>query len=557
MSETNYKKKIFTILFCFFSFLTIAQNSCVENTTLSFFKPSINNNSINFEQFPDFKLPFKIIFGGPRFADSQQLPLKKGFSHLGSFNEFDYQQIRPQNRAIIWYGVAYNFNEPQPWDLIRSPWNNNIVKYEQKWKSEIESFGSNFTLNGNKTIPETDILVLDIERHWEGETDFNTDFGIFSIKNNPIVPINYRLLTNENFKTRYKNDMQSLYAKPISYLNSINKLSKISYIGSYGDTPVRSQFQNIESQSWSQWISNGKNLSYLLKDTLKADLGGLFNSQLNIINPSCYIQNPYLSNPKTQGGSYLAEILFQIEVNKKWANRPIIPFVWLRYESNNQFVASYQAEAMAIFPFLAGASGLWLWENPTINVAIENLSAYEHFTKGLYKLSQFKNFFEGNFEIIEADNPVDLKVKSLPVWRGVFKDSKILIAVHNPYAAENEKTIVTVKYKKWSKEIELNGREVHLCAYDYKEIVPTEIENKLNINIVNPIINNTLQINFTENSFKRKCEIQLFDLTGKVIIHKINKNITNAIVINNLPKGLMFLKIFDGKIQYSKKIINY
>ncbi len=557
MPKTNYKKIIFIVFFCFTCYLTIAQNACAENAFPSFFKPSITNNSINFEQFPDFNLPFKIIYGGPRFTDSQQLPLKKGFSHLGNFNAFDYEKLKPQNKALIWYGVAYNFNEPQPWDLIRSPWNNNILKYEQKWKSEIESFGSSFTLNGDKTIPEADILMLDIERHWEGETDFNTDFGILSIKNNALVPINYRLLNNENFKIRYKNDIQNLYAKPIGYLKSINKLSKINHIGSYSDSPVRSQILNIESQSWSQWISNSKNLSYLLKDTLKADLGGLFNSQLSIINPSCYIQNPYLTNPKTQGGSYLAEILFQIEVNKKWTNRPIIPFVWLRYESNNQFVAPYQAEAMAIFPFLAGASGLWLWENPSINVASENLEAYEYFTRGLYKISQFKNFFEGNFEIIEADNPVDLKVKSLPVWRGVFKDSKILIAAQNPYATQNAKTIVTVKYKNWSKEIELNGREVYLCSYDYKEIVGVEKENKPSFYIVNPLINNTLQINFVESNNNKNYKIELFDLTGKAIILEKNINNNKKFEIKNLPKGLMYLKIFDGKVLYSKKIINY
>ncbi|MES2798296.1 MAG: T9SS C-terminal target domain-containing protein, partial [Bacteroidota bacterium] len=440
--------------------------------------PLSQNKFIGWDKFPEFSLPFKIIYNGPRFGDQNRQPLKHGFSHLSSYSGPDSVNLPVKNRALIYYGVAYNFPKPQPWQIIRSPWNNDINGYRAKWRGEMFAYATHFSDTKGSRSPAADLLIIDVERHWEGQFQLATDLSILGIKNDPLVPKEYSQLTDNQFVERYKRDMLKLYTEPLDFMKNDGLLSKFNSISSYGDVPIRYQGLNIEGNQWPDWQTNPSRLSYLMKDTLTNNLGGSFYSQLDFMSPSIYIQADYATNPKARGGNYLAEMLFQIEANKSWTKKDIVPFAWLRYEDFSlpypRFVKPFQAEAMAIFPFLAGAKGLVLWEDSFVNLETVNFTTYEYFINGLYRLSLYKSFFEENYELVQTQNARDLFLNQLPVWRGVVKDGKILIAAHNPYAGDNEITNMQVAYKNWFTTIQLKGKEVFLCSFDLVNITSNE-----------------------------------------------------------------------------------
>ncbi len=527
--------------------------------------PIAQTKTINWDKFPAFTLPFKIVYGGPRFGDQNQQPLQHGFSHLSTYSGADSANLPVKNRALIWYGVAYDVNMPQPWQEIRSPWANNIDRYKNKWRAEMNAYSFHFNDTKGTGSPAADILMMDIERHWEGQFTLATDLSILAQKKNVLVPNNYSLLPDAQYVTRYKRDMLNLYALPVKYLRSNGLLNKFKSIGSYADVPIRNQVLNIEGNGWSDWVSNPERLSYLMKDTLTNKLGGEYYNQLDLLSPTCYLQTEYGVNPKAKGGDYLAEFLFQIEVNKAWSAKELMPFVWLRYEDfsipGSRFVRPFQAEAMAVFPFFAGAKGLWLWDDGNTFNENTNFNIYEYFVNGLYRLSNYKQFFEGNYEIYNPKNARDLYVDQSPVWRAVIKGDKILIAAQNPYAAENEQTKLNVSFKGWSNVISLKGNSLFLCSFNLVDVTanePKNLNSKLQI-LSNPLVSNNL--NFVYNaSVNQKINIQLFESGGKLAFEH-EKNIivgenTYSNHIENLPKGMYFLILKTKEGNLFKKILN-
>lgn len=545
----------------------IAQFNCIPTNSSFTFTPTplIQNKFINWDKFPEFSLPFKIVYNGPRFSDQNQQPLKHGFSHLSSFSGPDSATLPVKNRALVYYGLAFIFPRPQPWQTIRSPWGNDLQDYRNKWRGEMAAYAYHFMDTRGSRSPAADMFILDVERHWEGEFEFASDISILAIKNNPQVPKVYSQLSDNQFIERYKRDMLKLYAYPLEYMKSDGLLTKFNTISSYGDVPIRFQGLNIEANQWADWTTNPARLSYLMKDTLTANLGGPFYNQMEFLSPSVYVQAEYGTNPKVKGGNYLSNLLFQIESNLAWSNKENIPFVWLRYEDFSlpypRWVKSFQAEALAIFPFMAGAKGQILWEDSFVSIDNTNFTTYEHYINGLYKLSNYKSFFEGNYELVKENNARDLFTKQLPVWRGVVKDGKILVAAQNPYAADNETTNLIVKHKGWSNTVALKGKEVFLCSFNYQQITANEpiIEGHKLIIENNPLIENHLNFKF-ELTEKQAVSVKLLDTSGKLVFEeKVQGNIgenTFNTYISNLPKGLFIIRIESNKGVYFKKIVN-
>jgi hypothetical protein len=140
------------------------------------------------------------------------------------------------------------------------------------------------------------------------------------------------------------------------------------------------------------------------------------------------------------------------------------------FDPNVPMILPFQAQATAIFPFFSGAKGLWLWENGGLaNSRQENYAAYENFIYGLYRLSEFKDMFEGDYELVIPESARDLMTSKKPVWRGVVKNGNILIAAQNPYAGDTDETSVTLSRGKWVKTVKLKGKEVFLCKYDLSQ----------------------------------------------------------------------------------------
>jgi hypothetical protein len=441
-----------------------AQTICADRLPLA---PLSQPNRIEWDKFPAFTLPFTVIYGGPRFDDRQARPLQHGFSHIVLVGNDNPATIRlPQQRAIIFYGVATGIE--QPWGQLESPWNNDLAAYRRSWDYWMAStVGTDRDATGKLVFPATQ-LVLDTERFQE------TDTRILTLKTNPTVPLQYRQLTDAQFVAAYKLAIRNLYAESIRYLREKINLTNVP-VGSYSDVPIRNTWLNIPTNAWADWTTNLNRVSYLVKDSTEQRVGGPYFDRLDVQSPSAYY---YYDYPSGLAPDYLAYLLFQVEANRAWSNKPIIPFVWLRYHDTSSQprvpIRPWMAEATAIFPFFSGAAGLWLWEEPDIGQTRQEVyTSYEAFIHGLYRLSRFSAMFEPPYELVIETNARDLMDKQLPVWRGLVKNGKILIAAHNPYASETALTKLTVRYKGWQRELTLTGREVQLCQYDLPTVTAT------------------------------------------------------------------------------------
>jgi hypothetical protein len=468
---------------------------CGETSGMSF----STQTQINWDVFPEFQLPFQLIYG-PNIVDGNiSGPLKHGFSHI-SDNQY-LSKIPKNQRALIYYGVAYP-DANQPWELARSPWGNDFSTYEKKWKNDYLNLSQ---ISGGGTEIEADIFVYDIERVWR------FDFEISQFKNNSIVPNQYKSLSATDFLKAYKSDMKGLYSYAVKSFKS-NGNSTANKVSSYSDTPIVNTFDNIQGKTWLDWQNNKIGLNFITTNN-EGNVGSDFYKELDYITPSAYY---YYDYPHPFAGEYLSYLLFQIEANKAWSDKPIIPFVWLRYSSNSAIIdvpiRPWMAEATAIFPFFSGADGLWLWENPTLKS--KETGIYNYFNKGLFRLSMFKDFFEGDYKLVIETSARDYNESKLPIWRGVVKNNEILIAACNPFAvSENEEINIGVSYGNWSTTISLKGYETKLCKYDMS-VLSTLEEQKFNV-YPNPV-NETLNVSLM-SIVNGKANVKLIDKNGRFL----------------------------------------
>lgn len=526
-----------------------AQNNCqVSDPNI---KMGISQvGKIDWAKYPDFTLPFSIIYSGPRFNDFQRLPLKKGFTHLNTFSGDDYTKLPLKNRALLWYSVA-NLLPNSNWTDIESPWGNDLPEIKRRWQADIKGYTGFFEDSQNVNFPKVDIWVPDIEKLKA------TDLGILSLKANPRTPMAYRNLSDVNFLKQYKNDMQRLYIEAINFSRNLD-VSQNAKISSYSDVPIRTNFLNIDANTWQDWSSNPNRLAYINRDTINTNKVGGFESKLDFLTPSAYfyydINHPF-------GPLYLSQLLFQIEANRAWSNKDVIVFEWMRYHPccgpYPKQIETYMAEAGAIFPFFSGAKGIWLWEEGAyLNPTKEILTSYDAFIYGLYRLSKYKSYFEGNYKLYIPKSGRDHYADKDAIWRGVVKDGKILIAATNPFQDLGKKSTIILNYGNWKQSIELSGKDVFLCEFDLPttqipfaqcSVFPNPSSDKIFVNI--------------KPTQKTDINIQLFDMLGNQLFNQNNLQISEDFItqidLDNLSCGLYVVKISDLQSGYSqtKKIV--
>ncbi len=511
------------------------------------FTPVSQPNQIEWSKFPDFSLPFPVIYGGPRFSDSQASPLRHGFSHLVDIQPTEYGSfVQPKQRAVVYYGIATGLN--QPWETIESPWANDLTAYRAKWDSFLSGIAGGQKNGAGLYILPINRLALDVERFLE------TDTRILKIKSDTRVPETYRKLSDADFVAAYKKAMRNLYAEALRYIRQHANLTGIS-VSSYADTPVLNTYLNVPTFTWADWTTNISRTNYLVQDSTGRGIGGPYYDQLDALSPSAYY---YYDYPNPLAKDYLAYLLFQVEVNRAWSNKPVVPWVWLRYHDSSSsypnFIQPFMAEATAIFPFFSGAAGLWLWDNPTLAPSrTDNYAAYEHFTHGLYRLSRFADMFQGSYELVIETPARDLMEKQLPVWRGVAKANQILIAAQNPYAADGAKTSLTVRYKSWQQTIELTGREVYLCRFDMGTVTATE-PTLADVSVFPNPAETTLTVTFGQLP-TASTELILSNITGQTVVRRAVNGVNQVLNVAHLPAGLYILRIQNETGSHTKRIV--
>ena len=536
---------LLTALGCLIGPATASAQDCAPPFQLT---PVRENGVIDWKKFPEFTLPFTIIYSGPRFGDSERLPLRHGFSHLGTFAGNDGSALPPRQRALIWYGLAYGTN--QPWSGIESPFNNDLAVFRAKWRGELQGYANQFDDSRGRTVPNVDILLPDIER------DIATERGILNLKTNPLIPPAYQRLPDSDFVRRYQRDMQKLYAEPLKFLRE-EGLPASSRLGTYGDAPIRlTNFLNVDGNTWPDWSTNPDRLNYLLRDTVTNAVGGPFHEQMNLFAPSAYYCNDY---PNSLAGNYLAYLLFQVEANCARTAKDIVVFEWLRFRdecggTGPRWIRPWMAEASAIFPFFSGAKGIWLWDNPGEFSAKDNYATYEQFIYGLYRLSRFADFFSGDFRLLIPKTARDHFADRDAVWRAVVKGNRILVAAHNPFADDGRMTNLPVQFGAWQTTLTLKGTEVFLCAFDLPGGTPG---GELSV-FPNPATGTT-NVRYA-SSFPIQATLQLTDLLGRDVYQQTLRSasadaLTLPLDLKGLTAGVYFLKLVDGGAVFSRKLV--
>ena len=531
-------KKPIIFLFLLITYWTFGQTDCQQNFK---YTPSTQNGIINWKQFPDFSLPFKIVYTGPRFKDSLQLPLKHGFSHLANFTSSDFD-LPPKNRAIIWYGVASLIG--QPWYEIESPWNNNLQKYREKWADDMRGMANTFKDTQGKAMPKLDILMLDVER------EIPSDAGIRFLKVDTTLPAQYRKLSDLDFTERYKKDLEKIYSEPIKYLKN-NGIPTSTNFASYSDAPIKNTEFPL-NYTWQDWQTADRVLNYYMIDSLTKKVGGEFYNQNTFLAPSAYFCYEYSLIKEYPNVAYQ---LFQVEANVARSNKDIMLFEWLSYNkcqanSNygyNKNIKKHLIEAQAIFPFFSGAKGVWLWENPITPDSL-NYSAYETYINSLYRLSQFKDFFTGNYRLIIPKSAYQHFQDKDPVWRGVVKNNEILIAAINEFANDGETTDLMVSYGDWSEKIQLKGKETFLCKFTLPEL-------QLNYALYPNPNRGKFTFEYFGNDFLNG-QLRIVNALGKEFFsQQMSGNTRKKEFDISLPVGAYFLQYVEGEKAITKKIV--
>ncbi len=497
--------------------------------------PVSGNNNIEWHKFPAFSLPFKLIYSGPRFGDTQAMPLKHGFSHIANYSGNEPGSLPVKNRAVLWYGVATNAgNFPWADNTLRSPWGNDTTAYRNYW----DAYAS--------TV-QADIVSLDIERFQREDRD------ILALKSNNQIPQQYRNLSDAAFLSTYKRDMRWWHTEPINRLR--RKIGNGALITSYSDVPVRNTWLNIESNSWQNWTTDLARTHYLTQDN-SGKVGGSYYDAMDALAPSPYyyygFDNPF-------GKDYLSYLLFHIEVNRAWSDKPIIPFVWLRvhdsYDKNTPFITPFMAEATAIFPFFSGAAGLWIWENPFFpGNRQENYAAYEHFIYGLYRLSEFKDMFEGQHELVIPTSARDNMTQKGALWRGVVKGNYIVVAAHNPYAGDNEETIVNLYHGKWNRPVTLKGKEILLCKFDLNDTISGTEAYVAELNVYPNPTTDHLMIKMVGMNGMTDITFSLLNQKGQIVSTKNIKSFAGESV-ETIPLPKMAAGIYTAKFTSKSTVI--
>jgi len=394
----------------------------------------------------------------------------------------------------------------QPWEKIGSPWNNNLeFIYYPFWEGRLNYHKKLFNHLSPESIPtelapnNIDIIMPDIEKRLYSSNPLRTDLAIVTIKGNPMTPSDINAKSPNDFVISYKKEMARLYYEPIKkFLIDKGYTGKISYYGQDATPIIRVSpylpgSQDIISlYDWNKWTSDWNLVDYNAKDFTLSDeefnnhLGPLIKDQ-DYISPSVYPVTP--DYPKSDGGEsgrgeldrnydivkwnyagrYLSYQLFNLEVNEAWLkktnnDKPIMLWQWMRYHPGVEGgkygdlpIRSHMAHASAIFPFMDGSKGIFLWAiEYTPNNGFRKVH-YQYFY-GLYRLSQYKPFFEGNYKVYRPiyENDESLGhahyefVNYKPIWRGIINPiypDKMLVAAHNPFAAPYETTTFEIIYK--------------------------------------------------------------------------------------------------------------
>ena len=195
-----------------------------------------------------------------------------------------------------------------------------------------------------------------------------------------------------------------------------------------------------------------------------------FANLLDIYTVSSYFfYNSEFYNINT-ANQYLAYLLFQLEANQAWTEKPIYLYYTFKFQATKgkgTLISKEMVKNSVIFAFISGADGMVLYDdsrkatdNPNYHLLLKI------FIESISELNKYRDYFiDKNVVFYKPDNARDLFVESKPVVRGIEKNGKLLLAATNPFARNNEITRIPIYYKGKFINIQLNGNETLLKEF--------------------------------------------------------------------------------------------
>jgi hypothetical protein len=434
------------------------------------FQPSRQAQTINWNQFPDFNLPerFKIIFQGA--GRNLGNPLRKGFSHIEQYrmDSVDRLTVPPDKQALMVYanffeGRNIGFNNHR--DHILDP----FIDSDEKFVNALHDLRP----DGPNSRLGVDWLLFDFENmayHPEKSTLAPNSPG--------------HQIPDAKFEAAYRQRMADRYAQVLTTVRR-DVLVPGAKVGIYGPSgPVELAFHKWPEAAY---VDPARKIKIWGQRTAS---GEVWHRGMDFLVASSYFFYGRHSLLDVDTGRHerrwLPRILTEVETNRVWSKKPLLPIHWLFYVNDEpRPVTPEMAEGLPIFLLLAGTDGLWLWDNnQRLNPggdpahpesrANMNFSVYEHFVHGLWRLSRHNDFLTGRCEAVtpEVDyrdgwgfrklRPADFRRNDRPVVRALVNGDRILLAAHTYAARPDEVRTIVVRYKNWQRPLTLRGREVFL-----------------------------------------------------------------------------------------------
>ena len=300
----------------------------------------------------------------------------------------------------------------------------------------------NIAQRGNQNA----IFVHDIE--FTFEEDIDKAWG------DPVVRAASKTTSREQFADAYLREWATWFTLPCQW-------AKESFpgtpIGIYGPQPFRRDYFGIAGKSAQQ-------------------IDGTHHSDAELwqhIDPyvDYYIASIYVFYDKPDSIYYMAaNVEENVERSRRFGNKPLYAYEWLRYHSSNkklaeQEVAPWLAEAMAVLPYFCGARGLALWGSEP-----KRQGQYYHtlpaFMKSLGRISDLSAKIAAGKLMPDEPAHVLWKAKRPLVRRlRVSADEWIILAV-NPWQTEDAISNVEVPLEQSRIKVDVRGRrsEIFHCT---------------------------------------------------------------------------------------------
>lgn len=434
------KKKVLVFLFLSFMIFEIVkpQSSADYKEILSYTQNA--------------SFPKRLVYDAPQLPISFKEYMQLGFDYVSVYSLPNPKSIPNRFKYILWTGIASNDGNGK-WASERSPFVNDTQQYPKRWNNRLNYYKERYYNYSDKN--KFGMMVLDIEARKSSK----------ELEKNPPYRRGQAQSKSEAIDD-YKTAMERLYRAPLEFAKSNH--AYYENWSSYDDIPIERTWWNIPNMTWKQWISNPSNLNYITNQTIRGKTYETdFAKNLDFYSIGIYYFYSSRYASSNIANQYLAYLLFHLEANQEWTNKPIYIYHYFKYQGEKDYgtlIDETMVRNSVIFAFMSGAEGMVLYDDsrkPTNDSRYHQL--IKTYIKSVSSLDKYRSYFTGkNVVFFRPDNPRDLFVERKPVIRGIEKNGKLLLAATNPFAKEKEITNLSVTYKGKMIKLQLKGKETYL-----------------------------------------------------------------------------------------------